>query len=273
MLNKFHNEDCFLTMAKMPEKSVDLILTSPFYNTNFKATENSNLLNIKTKGYSHLRYDVHTDVMDNEDYCNFTVKLFNLYDKILKKNGVVLYNISYGSENSECMFRAINEIITMTNFTIADCIVWKKPNALPNNVSPNRLTRIFEFVFVFCRKEEDKTFFMNKKVVSTRSNGQKMFENMYNFVEAKNNDGVCPYNKATYSSELCIKLLKMYAPLKKETVVYDSFMGSGTTAAACVKLGLNFIGSEISKNQVSFSEERISKLKEDIAYDLFYRQG
>lgn len=266
MRNKFYNEDCFETMGKMPEKYVDVILTSPFYNTNFKGKGNKNLLNTDSKGYSHLRYDVHKDVMSNDDYCNFTAELFYFYDKILKKNGVVLYNISYGSENSECMFKAINTIITMTNFTIADCIVWKKTNALPNNVSPNRLTRIFEFVFVFCRREEEKTFYMNKKVVSTRANGQKMFENIFNLVEAKNNDGTCPYNKATFSSDLCVKLLKMYAPLKKETVVYDSFMGSGTTAVACVNLGLNFIGSEISENQVRFSEERISKLKEDLLF-------
>lgn len=46
----------------------------------------------------------------------------------------------------------------------------------------------------------------------------------FNFIEAKNNDGSCPY-KATYSTELCTKLLDIYAPIG--SVVYDPFIGTG----------------------------------------------
>ena len=41
---------------------------------------------------------------------------------------------------------------------IADVITWKKRSALPNNTSPNKCTRICEYVCVFCRKEEYDTF-------------------------------------------------------------------------------------------------------------------
>ena len=68
----------------------------------------------------------------------------------------------------------------------------------------------------------------------------------------------CPYNKATYSSELCEKLLKLYCPAGG--VVYDPFMGSGTTAVACKKMGLKFIGSEISKNQCEWAEKRLQNV-------------
>lgn len=64
--------------------------------------------------------------MSNDEYCQFTKELFDYFDKVLVENGAVCYNISYGSENAEGMFRAINEIITNTNFTIADVISWKK---------------------------------------------------------------------------------------------------------------------------------------------------
>lgn len=40
-------------------------------------------------------------------------------------------------------------------------------------------------------------------------------------------------------------------------VVYDSFMGTGTTAVAAKRLGLKYIGSEISKNQCDYAEKRI----------------
>ena len=102
------------------------------------------------------------------------------------------------------------------------------------------------------------TFSCNKEVVSTRENGQKQYAPFYNFIEAKNNDGPCPFNKATFSTELCEKLLDIYAT-HKGAVVYDPFMGSGTTAVACKRMGFNYIGSEISKNQVQWANERISK--------------
>ena len=246
----------------MDDGCIDIVLTSPFYNTNKKAGKSRTLLNtkVKEKHYEYLRYDNFVDNMTNEQYSNFTVRLFDNFNRILNENGCVLYNISYGAENTEGMFLTINAILTKTNFTIADTIVWKKQTAIPNSSSPNKLTRITEFVFVFCRKNEFKSFNCNKRITSYRNTGQAMYENIYNFIEAKNNDGSCPFNKATYSSELCEKLLNIYA-LYEDTVVYDPFMGSGTTAVACKKMGFNCIGSEISENQVKWAKERLDEVE------------
>ena len=77
----------------------------------------------------------------------------------------------------------------------------------------------------------------------------------YNFIEAKNNDGACKLNKATYSSDLCIGLLSLYG--KEGCTVYDPFNGTGTTGVACKKLDMNYFGSEISEAQVEYSIDRI----------------
>lgn len=272
-LNTIYNEDCFVTMNNMvgEDFKVDLILTSPPYNTNKKATKTNKLVNLRTmevdsnskpahsgkKSQPYIRYDEFTDNITNEEYIDWTVRLFNLYNKVLKPNGVVVYNLSYGANNSEGMFQTVAEIIQQTNFTVVDTIIWKKKCATPNNMSSNRLTRICEFVFIFCRKSESKTFNCNKQVISLRSSGQKNYENIFNYIEAKNNDGNCPYNKATYSSELCLKLLNIYCKRDADVVVYDSFMGSGTTAVACREYGVNYIGSELSQRQCGFAEDRI----------------
>lgn len=252
-LNKIYNEDCFTTMQNMidEEFKVNNIITSPFYNTGrgskYHNTEKSR------KNYEG-RYDVHLDNMTDDEYIKFTIQLFNYYDKILEKDGCILYNMNYGSENTHLIWLVIAGIIKNTNFIIADDIIWKKKSALPNNVSKNKLTRIVEHIFVICRKDEFKTFNANKKVVSVRKTGQKMYENIFNFVEAKNNDGSCSLNKATYSSELILKLLNIY--VAKENTVYDSFMGTGTTAKACIEYGCKYIGSEISSAQVEFANKR-----------------
>ena len=89
-----------------------------------------------------------------------------------------------------------------------------------------------------------------------RPNGQQHYKNYFNFIEAPNNDGSCPIHKATYSTVLCGKLLMLYT--KEGDVVYDPFMGTGTTAIACHRVNRKWIGSEISKNYCDYANKRIA---------------
>ena len=100
-----------------------------------------------------------------------------------------------------------------------------------------------------CRKEEYETYNTNKKVVSKSDKEQNFYENVFNYIEADNNDGVNPYNRATFSKQLVKKLLSMYYV---GGVVYDSFMGIGTTAKVCFLKGIDYVGSEIDEEQVRY---------------------
>ena len=110
------------------------------------------------------------------------------------------------------------------------------------------------------------TFKANKKVVSVRPNGQKMYENITNILHAKNNDGPCVLNKATYSTELCRKLLGIYLDLSGggSRCVFDPFSGSGTTANACKELRVDFVGCELSAKQCEFAKERVEDLMTEV---------
>lgn len=240
MINKTHNEDCLITMNRMEDNFVDICLTSPPYNMTYR----------KGGPADTGRYDVYRDWKTEEEYLDWSVGLFNSFDRILKPNGVVLYNFSYSVENPSLPYKLISSIIENTPFTVADTIVWKKRKSIKHPASYNRLNRIYEFIYVIVRKDEIKTFKTNKKVTKTSTRGQNYYEVVENFIEADNNDGPNPYNKATYSTELCDKLLDIYA--QDGMVVYDPFMGVGTTAKSCKKRGLTWIGSEISKNQIEY---------------------
>lgn len=258
----FYNDDCLQVMKSMQEKDykVDVVLTSPPYNSG----RNSN--SERSLKHHEARYDVHLDNMTDEQYCDWTIDLFNNFDKVLNKNGVILWNISYGNEKPNSMWLSLLSILNSTNFMIADTVIWKKKTALPQNVSHNKLTRICEFVFIICRKDEFKTYNANKEIKSiSEKTGQKYYKNTYNFIEAANNDGSCDLNKATFSSEFCEKLLALYA--KKDSVIYDPFMGTGTTAIACEKYGdanMVCIGSEISTKQVEYSKNRLKEYRNEI---------
>lgn len=67
-VNQIYNEHCFETMNYMEKNSIDLIITSPFYNTNAKAKGNQTLKNCceSANRTNSVRYDEFVDVMSNE---------------------------------------------------------------------------------------------------------------------------------------------------------------------------------------------------------------
>lgn len=241
-LNKIYNEDCLETMAKMPNNFIDLILTSPPYN----------IIRPNVKDW---KYDQYVDNISVTDYINWTLNIFNQFDKILKFNTPIIYNLSYGTENPTQMNLTVSEIINKTKFTLADIIIWKKNSVYPNTTSPNKLTRIVEFIYIFCRKNEYNTFITNKKFTKKNSSNQSYYSNIYNFIEAPNQDEHSNLNTATFSTKLVRQLLDIYA--KPNSVVYDPFMGTGTSALGCVINSCNYIGSEISNAQCNYANNRL----------------
>lgn len=238
------NENCFETMNRFlkQNKKVDIILTSPPYNTGKSGTSQSGRDNYQN------RYDVYDESLTDDEYIDWSLELFKHYDSVLGENGVILYNISYGVEHPDLLWDLLFKLIHNSVFMIADCIVWKKDSALPANQNPNKMTRITEFVFVICRRTEFETF--NSAKVPMGNNKYTCFSN---FIQAKNNDGANELNKATFSTDFVEQLLIRYA--KQGMIIYDSFMGTGTTAVACKRIGLDCYGSELSPAQCKLANE------------------
>lgn len=250
-LNKIYNEDCLITMQKIDEHSIDCVLTSPPYN-----------MTKRKGGYADTgRYDVYNDFKEESVYIQDTVNVFNQFDKIVKPQGVVLYNFSYSIENPSLPYKLVADIVRNTNWDIVDTICWKKKSGLPFPANKYRLSRNWEFVFVFVRKDKVNDFFIDKKVSSvSEKTGQTYYDVWYNFIEAANNDAQTnKLNQATYSSEFVLKLLDMYCP-EVGGVIYDPFSGTGTTAIGCLKhyKKPSFICSEISFNQCVYANKRIA---------------
>src|SRR5690606_36042082 len=103
---KIYHEDCRETMNKMDFK-VDAIITSPPYNTSRKGSSLDN-------AQANVRYDDFDDRKTDQEYIDWTVDIFNHYDKVLKEDGVILYNLSYSSENTHLMWLVIAEIMNQT---------------------------------------------------------------------------------------------------------------------------------------------------------------
>jgi DNA modification methylase len=135
---------------------------------------------------------------------------------------------------------------------VADIITWKKSTAIPFQTSPTKLSRISELVYVIVKKEKLHSFKTNKQVSKVNEKtGQKFYRNYTNLIEAKNNDGIKCKLKASFSEDFVNKLIEIYFTIG--SIIYDPFMGIGTTARACVNSNRNYIGSELDKEHFEIS--------------------
>ncbi len=237
---------CIETMSNMQDKSVDGIITSPPYNIN---TERSDCY--YNNGYSEL------DNLSENDYLQVRTDEFKEFERILKDKGVICYNISYAKENPILPTLLVSKVHNDTNLTIADIVCWKKPHSIPFQTSPTKLSRITELIYVFVRKDHLHTFKTNKEVSKVnRKTGQKFYKNYVNYIEAKNNDGYKSHLKACFSQDLVSQLINIYFP--KGSLIYDPFMGIGTTCLSCLSNGCHYIGSELIEDTYNIAVERIN---------------
>jgi DNA modification methylase len=235
MINQIFNEGNLQTMSKISNEFLDGIICSPPYNITTKRKDC-----YYNNGYSDI------DNLSESEYIDLRIKEFIEFSRIIKKDGVICYNISYHNENPILPTLLMAELHKLTDLTIADIIVWKKSHSIPFQTSPNKLSRLCELVYVIVKKESLHTFQSNKEVSTiNKKTNQKFYKNYTNLIEAKNNDGVKSKLKAAYSEDFVSKLINIY--FKTGSLIYDPFSGLGTTARSCIKNDINYIGSEINE--------------------------
>ena len=151
--------DCLEGMKQLDDNSIDLVITSPPYNT---GSRDDCMINSK-----YINFD---DNKTEEEYIFWTVELFKYLEKIVSDKGVVCYNLSYSTKYPQLMYEVIFNIIQSTNFKIYDTIVWKKKSAVPLSSHKKGLTRICEFVFIFSKSSDYNTY---KRYVINNKTKQK----------------------------------------------------------------------------------------------------
>ena len=120
-INKIYNENNLITMSNMPNNFISGIITSPPYSICGKRKDC-----YYNNGYSDL------DGLTETEYLNIRVNEFKEMERILKNDGVILYNISYHNENPILPLLLITEVHKNTSLTVADMISWKKKKNKPS---------------------------------------------------------------------------------------------------------------------------------------------
>jgi DNA modification methylase len=243
--NHIYCGDTVETMGKINEGTIDLILTSPPYLASIRQD------NHKYPGAK----DQIKDNQSVDDYLGWMIENFKQYERILKKDGVVVFNFSYTTFNPSLPYFLINEVFKHTDFRIYDTFAWKKKSAMPVSGHPNRVTRIVEMVYIFAKTPYFKA---NKTVSSVSRTGQKYYNNYYNFIEARNNDGKVEGHEATFSTDFASFFIDLYS--KENEIVLDNFSGTGTTPYASSKMNRQYIGIDLVEKFCDYARNRVSKL-------------
>ena len=255
MINKIHNENCLDTMSRMDDNFIDLTVTSPPYD---------NLR--KYNGYSF-------------DFENIAKELY----RVTKDGGIVVWIVGdatiKGSETGTSFRQAL--YFKEIGFNLNDTMIYRKLNYLP--VTSCRYEPQFEYMFILS-KGKVKTF--NPIMKPNKSAGNKGGTHRHNgndLEKLHTNNGIIKKegrrtnvwdvacgsmnskdkisfkHPATFPEKLANDHIISWS--NEEDIVYDCFMGSGTTAKMCVLNNRKYIGSEISKEYVDLANERLIKYK------------
>ena len=131
-------------------------------------------------------------------------------------------------------------------------IIWNKPNAVPESVK-DRPSLSHEFIFLLSKSK--KYYYDYNSTREVGLNGKPRNKRTVWDIKTKPSGTNHP---APFPDELVIPCI--IAGSKKEDIVLDPFMGSGTTGLVAERYGRKFVGIEIDKKSVEESLERFYKV-------------
>jgi site-specific DNA-methyltransferase (adenine-specific) len=251
------NENCIETMGRMPDEFLDMTLTSPPYD----------------------------DLREYNGYHFPIEEIASLLYRTTKVGGVVIWVVGDRTLNGNETLSSFRQALTFQSagFNVHDTMIYAKNNPIPSDCG-KRYRQCFEYMFCFS-KGRPKTFnpimqpikqekaFKSFRITKVGRNDlahdhvapkERKVNNIffYNVGTSSSKDKIAFEHPAIFPEQLAIDQISTWTD--EGDLVYDCFMGSGTTAKAAHLLQRNWIGSEISAEYVSIANSRLKDVRRDI---------
>jgi modification methylase len=238
--------DCIAEMARLPDKSVDMIFADPPYNLQLGGDL------FRPEGG---RVDAVDDEWDKFDslaaYDDFTREWLHEARRILKDDGSIWVIGSYHN-----IYR-VGSLLQDSEFWILNDIVWRKSNPMPN-FRGTRFTNAHE-TLLWCAKDEKARYTFNYQAMKALNDDLQMRSDWVLPIcsgseRVKGADGAKAH--PTQKPEALLYRI-LLACTKPGDVVLDPFFGTGTTGAVARRLKRHWIGIERERAYVKVALERI----------------
>jgi len=228
------NGNCFDELKKLPDKSIDMILTDPPYSlTNLEWDKEINL-----------------DLMWKE------------FNRVIKDNGAILV---FGKQpfTTKLIYKNIKYF--------KQALVWKKQNIDNPTQAKKRFCNITEDIIVFYKKPPEYhpqgVIRIDKPVKQGRGKSlAQVQERPENVIQQYTNypRNILEYNfdyPRVHPTQKPVALLELLINSYSNNgdIILDPFMGSGSTGIAAKKLKRKFIGIELDEETFNLAKERIGE--------------
>jgi site-specific DNA-methyltransferase (adenine-specific) len=267
-LDSILNGDSLEQLKTLPDSCVDLIFTSPPYADNRKKTY---------KG------------IPIKNYINWFLPISSELKRVLKSDGTFILNIKERAENGERQTYVLELILEMKKqgWLWTEEYIWHKKNCYPGKW-PNRFRDAWERCLQFNKQKKFNMYQeavmvpignWSKKRLSKLSAtdlirdeskvGSGFGKNISNWLGKKY---VYPTNvlhlptecanrghSASFPLSLPTWFIKLFT--KEDDLVLDPFIGSGTTAIACLDLKRHYIGIETMDYYYQLAQDSIETWK------------
>lgn len=240
--NKIFNESCEDTLKKMPDNCVDLVITSPPYNMNLRIRNGKYCSRQIVKELS-TKYEDFEDNLPIDDFYNFHK---NILTELLRVSDLVFYNIQIVTGSKRAFFKLIGEF----SDNLKEIIIWDKRYGQPA-MAEQVLNRRSELILVFEKSYPISRQFKNANFLRGTLDDVWVIDRERSPAEA---------HGATFPQGLITKILENFS--HAGDIIYDPFLGTGTTAIVAKKMGRKYLGSEVSKKYYDLSIRRINDLDE-----------
>jgi len=268
-INKIHCMDCLKGLQMMDSETVDVVVTSPPYNI----------------GKDYNKYN---DVRPREEYLNWMEKVAKESKRVLKKQGSFFLNV--GSKPSDLWIPLDTAYRFGKHFILQNTIHWIKSIAIPKEDvgnydaikddiavghykpinSKRYMTNCHEYIFHFTKKGDVEIDKLATGVKYQDKSNIGRWKSADQDLRGRGNTWFIPYktiwnskpHPTTYPEKLPEMCIKLHG-VNKKILVLDPFMGLGSTAKACKKLGINFIGFEIDETYCKIANEELYNIKKD----------
>lgn len=253
--NTLYHEDCRTALKKIASESIDLVVTDPPYKIIaggciieerkdetkgiFRRRAVSDGTKIGNRWLKKSQYDIPSAVKSGKMFTHNDIRFAEWIPDIYRvlKNGTHFY-VMVNDRNVQEMLN----VCTENKFKLVNILTWIKQNAVPNKYYMKNV----EFVLLFRKGSARDINDMGSKQSITIPNiiGDKL-----------------------HPTEKPVALMEYFIlnSSKKEDIVLDPFMGSGSTGVACVNNDRRFIGIELDDTYYEMSCQR-TKNKELVLF-------
>lgn len=268
-INQIYQEDCVTFMEKMKDESIllDVIVTSPPYNINKE-------------------YRAYKDNKSEKDYLDWLQNVAAASRSILKDDGSFFLNIGGRTENALLPLKVAKRFED-SQYKLQNTIHWIKSVSIdPEDigksnghrirenlsvghfspiVSERYLNPLQEYIFHFTKTGNVKIDKLRVGVTYQDKTNIGRWKSATRDKRDRGNVWFIPHptiqegrpHPAVFPAKLPQRCIELHG-IKPNMLVYDPFMGIGTTALACIRLNVNYIGTEIDPQYIRVAHEQIS---------------